>query len=115
MSLALYMDEHVKSVVTSGLRRRGLDVLTVQEDGYAEQEDEQILERATELERVLFTQDEDFLAIAQAWQTSGLEFSGLVYGHQLDLTVGAAVNNLELVCQAVTSDEIRNTIIYLPL
>ena len=78
MSLALYMDEHVKSAVTASLRQRGIDVLTVQEDGFAERDDDEILSRATELERVLFTQDDDFLVIAHTWQTSGRQFSGVV-------------------------------------
>ncbi len=33
MSLAFYMDEHVPRSITSGLRLRSIDVLTVQEDG----------------------------------------------------------------------------------
>ncbi|WP_293133656.1 DUF5615 family PIN-like protein [Okeania sp. SIO3I5] len=28
-----YMDENVSRLITEGLRRRGIDVLTVQEDG----------------------------------------------------------------------------------
>jgi hypothetical protein len=32
VSLAVYMDEHVHSAITEGLRNRGVDVLTVQED-----------------------------------------------------------------------------------
>ncbi len=32
MSLALYMDEQVPRQITAGLRLRGIDVLTVQED-----------------------------------------------------------------------------------
>ena len=31
MSLALYMDHHIKASITSGLRQRGLDVLTAEE------------------------------------------------------------------------------------
>ncbi len=33
MSLSLYMDENVPIAITEGLRMRGVDVLTVQEDG----------------------------------------------------------------------------------
>lgn len=35
MTIALYMDEHVHRAITSELRRRDVDVLTVQEDGRA--------------------------------------------------------------------------------
>ena len=33
MSIALYIDENVARQITIGLRLRGVDVLTVQEDG----------------------------------------------------------------------------------
>ena len=36
MSVELYMDVHVRRVVTDGLRSRGVDVLTAQEDGAGE-------------------------------------------------------------------------------
>ena len=55
MSLALDRDEHVHRAITSGLRLCGVDVLTVQEDGPAGISDEQILDHATKLQRVLFT------------------------------------------------------------
>lgn len=46
MSLRLYMDVHVRWAITAGLRRRGLDVLTAQEDGAARFEDPALLDRA---------------------------------------------------------------------
>lgn len=61
MSLALYMDENVHGAITTGLRLRGVDVLTVQEDDRAGLPDPLVLDRAMELERIVFTQDSDFL------------------------------------------------------
>ncbi len=55
MSIALYMDENVHRGITDGLRIRNVDVLTVQEDGRTGLPDPLILDRATELERVLFS------------------------------------------------------------
>jgi predicted nuclease of predicted toxin-antitoxin system len=51
------MDVHVPQAITDQLRRRGVDVLTAIEDSSAELTDEELLERASSLERVLFTQD----------------------------------------------------------
>lgn len=115
MSLSLDMDEHVKSAVTDGLRSRGLDVLTVQEGGFGRSSDPDVLQRATDLDRLLFTQDDDFLAIAHDWQQSGRLFAGAAYAHQLDLTIGQAVRQLELICNVMTAEVVRNTILYLPL
>jgi predicted nuclease of predicted toxin-antitoxin system len=61
MSARLYMDVHVRRAVTTGLRLRGVDVLTAQEDGAGGFDDPRLLNRATELGRVLFTQDDDLL------------------------------------------------------
>ena len=115
MSIPVYMDVHVKLTVTQGLRLRGIDVLTAQDDERAERPDEELLERATLLGRMIFTQDEDFLAIATDWQESGRPFFGVAYSHQMSITVGQAVTQLEMVCKVMTAHELRNTILYLPL
>jgi predicted nuclease of predicted toxin-antitoxin system len=82
MPLSLYMAVHVPIVVTESLRRRGLDVLTSQDDGTATQVDELLLARATELGRILFTQDQDFLRIAADWQREGRSLLGVVFAAQ---------------------------------
>ncbi len=33
MPISFYMDEHIPKAITLGLRMRGIDVLTAQEDG----------------------------------------------------------------------------------
>jgi hypothetical protein len=58
VSLKLYMDVHIRQAVTDGLRRRGVDVLTAQEDNAARLSDDELLDRAMALGRVLFSQDE---------------------------------------------------------
>jgi len=114
VSLILYMDHHVHAGITAGLRRRGVDVLTAAQDGASDWDDEPLLERAGELGRVLFTQDDDLLAITHAWLKGGRDFSGLVYGHQLALTVGQAVRDLELMARVLNPEEMRNRIEFLP-
>jgi len=47
--LRLYMDVHVKAAITTGVRRRGIDIVTAQEDGSQRLEDAPLLARATEL------------------------------------------------------------------
>lgn len=54
MTLQFYIDVHVPATVSDGLRLRGIDVLTCQADGRVRATDEGLLERAHELERVLF-------------------------------------------------------------
>jgi hypothetical protein len=90
-------------------------VLTALEDGRAEVSDEELLARATELGRVVFTQDDDFLVIADDWQRSGRHFAGVLYAHQLQGTVGQIVADIQLVLEVATPDEIRDAVLFLPL
>jgi Domain of unknown function (DUF5615) len=113
--LRLYMDVHVKAAITAGLRRRGLDVVTAQEDGGTRLEDTALLERATALQRVLFSQDDDLLAIARARQITWVFFAGLIYGHQLAATMGKYVLDLEMICQVLNPEDLANRIEYPPL
>ena len=115
MSLPLFMDHHVHSGITKGLRRRGIDVLTADEDGRASAPDDQLLERSTELGRPIFTQDDDFLEIADRWQQAGRHFAGVIYAHQLRVTVGQIVADLQLICEASAAHELYDTVIFLPL
>ena len=115
MAHAFYMDVHVPSAVTTGLRRLGVHVLTAQEDSTQELEDESLLERATEIGRILFTQDNDLLAIASRWQQQSREFSGVVYCHQMGPGIGDIVGDLQLLSFCADDDEMRNRVIYLPL
>jgi hypothetical protein len=49
------MDQHVPGAITIGLRLRGADVITAFEDVASTMDDSQLLSRAAELGRVLFT------------------------------------------------------------
>lgn len=113
--LDVYMDHHVPAAITAGLRSRGINVLTAFEDEHADADDPILLARATRLGRIVFTRDRDFLAIGRATQSSGIAFSGIVYAHQLQVTIGQAIRDLELICQLVAPDEARNQIYYLSL
>ena len=112
--IPLYMDVHAHGAVTSQLRVRGVDVLTAQEDHRRKAEDEELLERARELQRLIFTQDEAFLALASTWQRSKRPFAGIAYGTRQRL-FGRYVNDLQLIAKATELAEWENAIIFLPL
>jgi predicted nuclease of predicted toxin-antitoxin system len=76
MSVAFYADMHVRRAVVMGLRSRGVDVLTAQEDGTGTLDDPALLDRAGTLGRVLFTQDKDFLVETARRQRAAIPFSG---------------------------------------
>ncbi|MFN6514739.1 MAG: DUF5615 family PIN-like protein [Nostoc sp. CreGUA01] len=115
MSIALYMDENIPRPITLGLRLLDIDVLTVQEDGYSGFADPLVLDRATELQRVVFSQDEDFLIEANRRQTEGIYFTGVIYIHQRKVSIGDCIRDLEIIVKAANLQEIANSVQYLPL
>ena len=115
MSALLYMDHHVPAAITDGLRRRGVDVLTAEEDGTTRFEDSDLLDRATALDRVLFSQDRDLLIDSARRQNSGIPFSGVLYAHQQQITIGQCVNDLEFLALAGEPEDFVNKVGYLPL
>jgi len=108
------MNHHVPAAITRGLRRRDVDVITALEDEAATMNDAQLLMRSTNLGRVLFSQDEDLLSVTRTWQNTGREFSGLVYAHQLEITIGKAVRDLELIAKALDPEDMGNRIEFIP-
>ena len=115
MSVGLYMDVHVPAAVTRGLVLRGVDVLTAQLDGTTEMEDPDLLDRAGALSRVLVSQDEDLLAEATRRQRNSIPFSGVFYAHQLGITIGQFLNDLEILAQAGEPEDFRGRVEFLPL
>ena len=115
MSVALYMDVHVPRPITRGLRRRGVDVLTAQEDGTARWDDPELLDRAAELGRVLFSQDEDLLIEAARRQRQEIPFGGVIYAPQLVVSIGQFIEELELLAEAGKPEDFLNAVQYLPL
>lgn len=115
MTVNLYVDVHVRWAITDGLRRRGVDVLTAQEDGCATLEDPDLLDRATALSRVLFSQDADLLREAKQRQRNDITFAGVIYAHQLRITIGQAISDLELIATVAEPSDMENRVEYLPL
>ena len=88
---------------------------TAQEDGQTGTPDDRLLDRATELGRALFSQDDDLLAEAKRRQTEGIPFSGVIYGHQLGVTIGGCVRDLELIAQIANPADLASRVEFLPL
>ncbi len=115
MAVRFYMDVHVPVSISEQLRRRGVDVLTAIEDDAREWTDSRLLERARELDRVVFTQDIGFKTLAEEWLRDGRPFAGLIFGHQMSGSIGQFVHDLELIAGASAEGEWANATEYLPL
>jgi hypothetical protein len=109
------MDVHVPAVIARTLLARGVDVFTAQADGTTRLEDSTLLDRAGSLGRVLFTRDDDFLTEAASRQRDGISFAGLVYAHQLRVTIGQCVHDLEIIAKCCDPADLANRVEHLPL
>lgn len=115
MSITLYMDHNVPAAITTGLRLRGVDVLTAHEDDHHTVDDPSLLDRATELGRIIVTRDDDFLREAQRRQQAGISFGGVIYAHQLRVSIGQCVDDIEIIAMAGDPVDLRDSVQHLPL
>lgn len=115
MPVKLYMDHHVPRAITMGLRLRGVDVITAYEDRAHQLGDPALLDRAKELGRALFTRDDDLLIEAARRQEENISFPGVIFAHQLTVSIGACISDLELIAKAAELEDVREKVIFLPL
>lgn len=115
MSLSFYFDHHIPAAITQGLRLRGADVVTAFEDGAHTLSDDLLLDRATELGRVLFSMDVDLPIEAVRRQRLGIHFAGLLFAQQRNCPIGTCLQDLQLLAEAAGPEDLAGQIVYLPL
>ena len=109
MPLPLRCDEQVPYPVIEGLRRRWLEVKTVQETGLRAVRDERILEIARQQGRIVYTHDADFLR----HHTAGVPHAGIFYHHLLAYSIGEAIHKVILACEVYSRVEMKNHVEFL--
>jgi len=109
------MDHNVPRAIIDGLRARGVDVITAFEDDANELSDLQLLDRSTELGRVLFTRDYNLLQEATKRQKNSELFCGIIYAHQLRVSIGICISNLEIIAKVGEPEDLLNRVQFLPL
>jgi uncharacterized protein with PIN domain len=109
------MDHHVRHAITSALRLRGVDVLTAQDDGTQKISDPELLDRSTALGRVLFSQDKDLLREATRRQQTTEHFAGVIYAHQIHVSIRPCIEDLELIAKVGKPEDFAGRVEYLPL
>lgn len=115
MTLPYYFDQHAPGPVASGLHRQGIDVISAEQDGHKGIADESILDRATSLGRIVVTNDSDFLTIAARWRRNGRHFAGLAYYADQNTPHGKLMEDLILIAELYSAEEMIDRIEYLPL
>ena len=115
--LRLLIDEDVHGDIVDGLRRRqpALHLVRVQDVGLRHTPDPIILEWAAQQGRVVVSVDKKTLAV-DAWDrvAHGLPMPGVAILRIL-LTIGQAIDELEISAVAGNPDDFRDQVIYLPI
>ena len=105
-TIRFHLDEHVSHAVAQGLRRLGVDVTTTTDAGLLGSGDPEQMAYRIAQGRVIFSEDDDFLALA----STGQRHAGLVYCHQHTRSIGQIVRRLELIWEIYEPDEMRNRV-----
>ena len=108
-TIRFHLDEDVDPAVAEGLRRRGIDVTTTQEAGLLGATDPIQLAYALAEGRVLFTHDDDHLAL----NAQGVEHSGIAYCHRLRRSLGEVIDGLSLIWELCEPEEMADRVEYL--
>jgi hypothetical protein len=107
--LSGYADEHVKSAIVAGLLQRGMDVVTAQDRGQRQTDDEILLATACAEGRLMLTNDTDFLRIHSDWPACGRDHSGIVYWPQ-DRPIGVVVRLVLQYAPQTTPEQAANQV-----
>lgn len=111
--LSGYADEHLHYGIVAGLRRRGMDVVRVQERGQCGMDDEILLATATAESRLMLSNDHDFLIIHSNWQAAGRSHPGIIYWHQTKLPVSQAIRRIIDYAAFTSPGDAANVVHYL--
>lgn len=111
--LSGFADQHVHAATVTGLRRRGMDVVTAQERGQCGVDDDVLLGSATAERRLLLTYDTDFLRIHAEWLKLGKDHVGIVFWHGNQLSIGEAIRRILDYAQHTDPADAENMVKYL--
>ncbi len=110
-TLRFHLDASVQRfpAVAAGLRRRGIDVTTAAEAGLLDEEDLEQWRYAKANGRALFTNDEDFLALARQDEAH----CGVIYCKQGARSLGFIINALGLFWELVEPGDMHGKVEYI--
>lgn len=105
-TIRFHLDEHVAGAVADGLRRLGIEATTTADASLLGAGDPEQIAYGHVHDRVIFTQDEDFLV----WAAAGKPHAGVVYCHQETRTIGQIIRALELIWEVYEPAEMKDRV-----
>lgn len=102
--LRFHLDENVHIALAAALRRRGIDVTTVEGIGLRSADDAKQLAHAAGESRVFVTHDQDFLRL----HSEGAKHAGIAYCALGSRSIGEMLQALQLIAEALSPEEMAN-------
>lgn len=92
--LKAYADGHIVFGLVQALRRRGMDVVRIQDRGRETADDAEVLDEALYDERVMLTNDTDFLVLAAQRSKQQQLFAPIFFWPQQRRSIGQLVRTI---------------------
>ena len=115
--IAFVADENFNHRIVKGLRRviSSIDIVRVQDIGLRTASDEVVLDWAAANERILLTHDVATIPhVAALRLAGGLAMPGIIIVPR-HLPIGSAIDEISVVAECVTAEQIAGQIEYVPL
>ena len=106
--IRFYTDENIPRAVIDGLRRLDVDIVSAPDMDMLEKSDDEHLELAASLGRVLFTHDRDFLRL----DSQGIPHTGIAYTHQ-SASISRIINGLMRIRENNTPEDMIGRVEYI--
>ncbi len=104
--MRFHLDENIATAVAEGLHRRGIDVTTTAEANLIGATDASHLEFAIRNQRVIVTQDTDFLRTA----TTNRTHCGIVFLTRSNHSFGDIIRHLLLMNDSMSENEMHGSV-----
>jgi predicted nuclease of predicted toxin-antitoxin system len=108
-TLRFHLDENCDPRIAVGLRLHGVDITTTAEAKLLEASDTEQLAHARSENRVIVTEDTDFLRMMAA----GEESPGVIFVPAQQRSIGRVIRDVLLVWEIYEPDDIRNRVEFL--
>ena len=109
--LRFYLDENVPTEVGRQLASSGIDAVTARDLRLLGADDQDHLQRATSLSRMLCTHDQGFLRLAAL----GIEHAGIAFAPQIRVSLGGWVRELRALHTRFAAEQVKNQVFFLAL
>ena len=108
--LKFYLDENISPRIASALKMDGIDVVSARELGVLGDSDENHLQRATKMGRVLCTQDRDYLELDRVNKSH----AGIAFADQAKANFDLWVKYLSALHESRTAEMMLRIVFTLP-